>query len=165
MNYFHELSAGEQHVVQTLTLERMRVCAQSGLRSRKQSEGSDEGVWTKGFGGELAFCQIFNIYPDLTSDIRSAEKGTDRPDARLITGRAVDVKTTRWGGDLNITRWHKPVPDALFALMEEHYPKYQFVGFIDQVDALVPANLVDGPNGQYYRVKRENLLSYIDIGL
>jgi hypothetical protein len=83
------------------------------------------------FAAELAFCKIWNIYPDLNYTKRRVE------DCKLPGGITVDVKWT----DLARGRLMVKVKDRLeipqfYALMVGQLPKFRFAGFMAAVDLL-----------------------------
>lgn len=74
-------------------------------------------------GAELAFCRLFNVYPDL--DVSPRAGGGDA----ILAGKSVDVKTT----DVPFGRLLVPVGKNttgvdLYALMVGRFPTYEFRG-------------------------------------
>jgi len=45
----------------------------------------------EGFGGEIAYCKLMNLYPDLESDLSSPDY-----DCISCNGEKIDVKTTKY---------------------------------------------------------------------
>lgn len=102
----------------------------------------DEGINLRGFCGELAFCKIFNCYPDLSVMAQSCAQGTDRGDVKL-NGFTIDVKTTKYPNGRLIARRHKKINGDFFALMVGDLPTFEFKGFMRQEELLRPERLVD----------------------
>ncbi len=77
------------------------------------------------FGAELAFCKMFNLYPDLTTFAR--KRG---PDCYWSDGKKVDVKQSSFkDGDLIVSK-HKKVEDAdIYVLMYGVMPTYTYKGW------------------------------------
>jgi len=86
----------------------------------------------EGYGAEVAFCKLFNVYPDFSFHLRDSER--DFGDARLACGRVVDVKSTKYKtGRLLAPLWKNDAHD-LYALMIGVFPTYKFVGFMKRED-------------------------------
>jgi hypothetical protein len=96
-----------------------------------------------GFGGELAFCKQFNLYPDLSI---VPGGGDDLPDCTLRDGRRVDVKTTHRAGGNLLARKIQPDIDV-FVLVIGKLPTYTIVGWAtrEQVEAAPKRNMGHGP--------------------
>ena len=109
--------------------------------SLKISESDQATVDLEGVCGELAFCKLFNAYPDLD---------TDRPPPHplfdcMVDGLRIDVKTTRWEtGKLIVDarKGRKTRGVDYYALMTGQFPgPYTFRGFIARERLIVPSRL------------------------
>jgi hypothetical protein len=89
-----------------------------------------------GFGGELSFCKIFNIYADLTFD----NYETNKFDA-YYHGFEIEIKTnSREDGWVSCKDIPKIIdsPPAYFSLMIGVFPTYDFRGFISASSLINP---------------------------
>src|SRR4030067_307352 len=84
------LSALEQRLCRHVAEARNEANRQAQVTNAKVGDRSDVEVNFEGVSGEVAFCRLFNIYPDLTVQPRSSRRGTDTGDARLPSGHTVD---------------------------------------------------------------------------
>ena len=85
----------------------------------------------EGVAGELAFCKMFNLYPDLDTDRMPPYPEFD---ARLSDGWTVDVKTTRYGDGkllVDVRKGRKVDGVDFYCLMTGEFPgPYTFRGFM-----------------------------------
>jgi len=109
----------------------------------KVSVESSASVDLEGMCGEIAFCKLFNVYPDLD---------TDRPpphplyDCVLSDGSRIDVKTTKYEtGKLLVDARKNSSKTAgvdFYALMIGSFPgPYSFRGFIAKEDMIKPGRI------------------------
>jgi hypothetical protein len=90
-----------------------------------------------GYGAELAFCKMHNLYPDLT--IPGGVADCER------FGESIDVKTTSHAdGRLMVAGWKasrdKP---AYYVLLIEEWPRYRVAGFASAADVFRAERLQD----------------------
>lgn len=110
-----------------------------------------------GFGGEVAFCRLYEIEPDFDISPRSSAWGTDSGDC-ILNGKRIDVKTTEWqNGRLLATRWKRPDVDY-FVLMVGKFPSYECRGFMATGDLLHPSRLIDLGRGLTYAAPQSGLI-------
>jgi hypothetical protein len=113
----------------------------------------------QGFGGEMAFCKLFNSYPDLQIGARSAQ--TDDGDC-TVSGLRIDVKTRRrHDGDLLVNSTKKPTVFA-YALMTGTFPEFVFRGVFIALSLMKPERLIRMPGGMSYRAHQSELLMLSD---
>jgi len=87
----------------------------------------------------------------------------DKGDARLHTGKRVDVKTTSCpDGHLLAPRWKKPTVDY-YALMISETPWFRFAGFMSATDLLRPERLRDLGWGKGYVASQGELSKGIPL--
>jgi len=111
----------------------------------------------EGFAGELAFCRLFNLCPDLEIRARSAKLGEDFGDCVLHDGRLVDVKTTMLPENkLILPHWTKPTVD-LYALMTGPLPTLTFRGFIAAGELAHESRITDLGHGATFVAKQQEL--------
>jgi len=104
----------------------------------------------QGARGEIAFCKMHNIFPDLTP-------GPDKWDCILPTGEKVDVKTTSMvDSDLMACRKSYQEVD-LIAMVEEVGNEYTLVGTIDAETMTQDKYLEPRGSDLIYMVPREEL--------
>jgi len=114
-----------------------------------------------GYGGELAFCRLFNIYPDFTVHLRST--GEDKGDAKLPCGLAVDVKSTKYKNGNLITGIWKDDNTDLYALMVGEFPTYTFMGFMRKEDLRREGRVGDLGYGPTYIAPQEDLTELEEV--
>lgn len=110
-----------------------------------------------GFGGEVAFCRLFEIEPDWSILPRSSALGTDSGDC-VLNGKRIDVKTTsRLNGRLIAPRWKQPDVDY-YVLMVGEFPSYECRGFMSVGELLQPSRLIDLGKGLTYAALQSDLI-------
>ena len=114
-----------------------------------------------GYGAELAFCRLFNVYPDFTVHLRST--GEDSGDAKLPCGLAVDVKSTKYKNGNLITGIWKDDSTDLYALMVGEFPTYTFRGFMRKVDLIREERVGDLGYGPTYIAPQEDLTELEEV--
>lgn len=112
-----------------------------------------------GFGAELAFASVANVYPDLTTEVR---KGT--PDFIFGRGYKGDVK---WTGMVNphllVKKEKKAVdPADLYVLMIGDYPIYELIGFA-LGEQVFNSRITNYGFGDNYTVYIEELLKEFEL--
>jgi len=124
------LSAVEMRLCEHVTKVRIKTNTSNKVSDKKISKDEELQLELEGYGAEVAFCRLFNVFPDMSTHSRSSE--TDIGDAFLPCGRAVDVKATKYpNGKLLAPLWKKDEID-LYALMVGQYPEYTFRGFMSK---------------------------------
>ena len=91
------LSAVEKEIAKYLATQRKKANRQVNPRDHVQEFGLEANyIEQEGVMSEIAFCKMFNIYPEQALEIgfRSATAGQDNGDA-IINGICIDVKTTK----------------------------------------------------------------------
>jgi len=117
------LGPGELAVASTITALRQGVNREVGIANRKA--GPQDPITTELIGilGELAVAKALNVYPDLTTHLRSG--GADA----IVQGYAVDVKSTRNPhGDLYVDARPGKRPD-LYVLVHVEYLTCTILGW------------------------------------
>lgn len=107
------------------------------------------------YGAELAFCKLFNLYPDINHVKR---KGQDC----MLAGKRVDIKWThRHGGRLmaKVKGWDDP-PD-LFAMMIGTFPSYTLAGFMKADDLLQPSRIDNSLAFPAYTATQKELFQWL----
>jgi len=104
-------------------------------------------------GAEIAFCKLYNIYPDLTITHRSGGY-----DCITCSGAKVDVKATIYfsGKLLAVINKHKSDAD-IYVLMVGKFPTYTWVGWAKAGDLLSDENIIDLGYGPTYALSQDKL--------
>ena len=132
----------EQGLAKAIAQMRHNNNRSESVTNAKIGPQSNEDTDLEGIGGELAFCKLFNTYPDLSVETRSSLKGSDNADA-VKDGKTIDIKTTKYeNGKLVAAPWKKQgkKPDY-FALMTGTFPVYTFRGFMKSDELLKDSRL------------------------
>lgn len=119
-----------------------------GLIDMKVSSDTNLAIDTLGAGGELAYCRLMNVYPDLDPHTLNIA------DCVLHDGSAggtlVDVKTTsNPEGKLYVAPWKRGKVD-LFVLMVANPPTFTYRGSLRSDDMIAPHRLKPCRNGEAY---------------
>lgn len=153
------LNPPEQAICLALAKQRHAANRAAGIRNAKRGRQSDEETDLEGIGAEVAFCKLFNVYPDLSIEPRKADQ--DEGDCKLKDGRGVDVKATQYKtGKLIAVPWKKHNA-PLFALMIGKFPKYAFKGFMPSEDLLREERIGSLGYGPTYIAQQEELVPYV----
>lgn len=135
------LNDGEQFVCRQLAKMRHENNRKADVKNSKIGGQSDEVTDLEGIGAEMAFCLLFNVYPDLSISPRSSMEGQDDGDLILHNGKTVDVKATRYlTGKLIAVPWKVSKVDY-FALMVGEFPQYEFKGLMRSDELLKESRL------------------------
>lgn len=140
------LSDSEQFIAKSVAEQRVSSNRLAKTQNAKRSKKSDFEIDLQGFAGELAFCKLFNVFPDFTSEPRSAAKGQDNGDA-VLNGLRVDVKTASEDKVMFWIKARKKGCADLFALMVGQFPEYKFEGFVHHDVVFQEGNKRTFPNG------------------
>lgn len=112
-----------------------------------------------GLAGELAYCQYFNCFPDLTGEVKSGKAGTDLGDVRH-KGKWIDVKTTkRPFGRLFVPCKKAQCPADAYALMIGEMPTFEFMGYATKEDVFRDVNLTMSRGKPVYAMEQWELRS------
>ena len=108
----------------------------------KISAESAAAVDLEGMCGEISFCKLFNLYPDLDTD---REPPHPHYDCVLSNGMRVDVKTTKYeNGKLLVDARKGKKTDGVdfYVLMTGSFPgPYAFRGFISKTKIIKPEKI------------------------
>jgi hypothetical protein len=128
-----------------------------GLR-REMKVSNDPDIIFNGYCGELAFCKLFNCYPDFTTEIQSNALGTDKADV-ILNGKNIDIKTTKYKTGNLVVKRTKKINGDYFALMVGTAPMFEFKGFKRQCEVITPERLIDFHGVPSYVVPASELIS------
>ena len=148
-----KLNETEQRLVTYIAKKRFVTKRQAGFPVSKIGPQSFEDTDREGFGGEIAYCKMMNIYPDLTI-------GIDIPDFDCImpSGEKIDVKTTKYrSGHLIATMNKVGHPPDKYVLVIGQFPEYNIVGEITAEKLLRKENIKDFGMGDTYAITQAEL--------
>ena len=139
------LNNAEQRLAKYLAQARYAKNRQVNTKDMKVGPQDCETTDLEGIAAEIAFCKMYNVYPDLQLE--------DRPmyDAVLHDGTTVDVKATKYRSGRLLA-----VPGKLdkceklqsYSLIVGEFPgPYEFRGFLSREDLLRPERLTDLGHG------------------
>jgi len=147
-----KLTDPEIRIVKWIAQHRQQANRAAGVVDLKVGPQKSELSEVLGFGGEVAFAKLFNVYPDF-------EIGPRRGSADCLRfGERVDVKTTTYphGRLIAVSRKRELAADV-YALMVVEWPTYRFAGFARADELLVPARVVDLGHGDTFAAEQEML--------
>lgn len=120
----------------------------ANLIDMKVSSESGLAIDTLGAGGELAYCRLMNVYPDLDPHTLNIADCTLHDGS--AAGTLVDVKTTsNPEGKLYVAPWKRGKVD-LFVLMVANPPTFTYRGSLPSIDMIAPYRLKPCRNGEAY---------------
>ena len=129
----YTLTESEQLIAKFVAETRTANNRNAGTGNNRRSEMSDFEVDLQGFAGELAFCRLANVFPDLTVHNRSAAKGQDNGDC-IVNALRIDVKTSKNpASGLWVFRRKIGTVDA-YALMVGTFPTFKLIGMANTED-------------------------------
>lgn len=147
------LNEAEQRLAKYLAKQRYATARAEGSKNVRKGSQSDEETDLEGIAGEIAFCKLMNVYPDM-------EPGKKDADCWLRNGLSVDVKTTKHaGGRLIAARWKGDAVDQ-YALIVGTFPDYKFVGTASTAELMQEQNLTHlgrPDKGQVYALEQKDL--------
>ncbi len=144
------LSEAEQRLAKFLAKSRYENARKKNIKNNRIGSQSDSSTDLEGIAAEIAFCKLFNLYPDLQIGELPAY------DAMLRDGRAVDVKATKYqSGHVTAVMNKKDMPADLYALMVGTFPSYRFAGFC-RGDELM-ASIKDLGHGPTHAISQDKL--------
>jgi hypothetical protein len=153
----------EQDTCRNIATQRFNNNRKECVNNAKIGKQSNNFTDLEGIGSEFAFCKLFNVFPDLSIEIRSSQKEEDNGDAILHNGAKVDVKSTKYkNGKLLAVPWKKPDVE-FFALMIGQFPSYVFKGFMKQEELCQPNRLGSLGYGETYIAQQQELKELEDL--
>ena len=148
-----ELNNAEQRLARFMARSRMDNAIKRGITNAQVGSQDRFDIDLEGYGAELAFCKLFNVYPDMSI---VADPSADRTGDAIWMGKTVDVKTTKYKtGRLLAVRWKQK--KDLYALMVGTFPKYEFRGMATGDKLIRQENLTDLGHGEGYALGQHQL--------
>ncbi len=133
-----ELSKTELEIAKLVGQKRHRHNMNVGAKTTMYNNKGSEENHIEAMEGELAFCKIFNVYPDLTTDRFGSY------DAVLPTHDFIDVKTKQSQYDeaiMFVKETDKKRAVDFFSLMVKKNDLFVFKGFMLAREVMVPRRL------------------------
>ncbi|HIC51733.1 MAG TPA: hypothetical protein EYO96_03645 [Candidatus Marinimicrobia bacterium] len=153
MTHKISLSENEQRIAEWVGKKRTANARRKNLPDTKVGDQSFEETDLEGFAGELAFCKLMNIYPDL-------ETGDNLPNYDCVdcNGVTYDVKTTPYlDGHLAATLKKKENPPDKYVLAVGKFPDYDMIGEIGAEEFLQEGNIGTLGKGLCYKLTQAEL--------
>ena len=155
------LTREEQKICEYIGIKRYNINREKGVTDKKIGKEDNHFMDINGFGGEFAFCKLFNIMPDFLVKVTQTNKNDY--DALLFNCISVDVKTTHYiTGTLAVANWKIDKVDC-YALMIGKMPSYTFKGFMFGDDLKKENRLGDLGHGMSYIVEQNELKELHDL--
>jgi hypothetical protein len=114
----------EQKLAEFIAKNRVKNNREKGAKATVYGDKEPWKAEVHSVGAELAFCKLFNCWPDLNT------KRFGELDAVLKDGRTVDVKATELKSGRLLVKVKDREPCDLYALMIGDFPSYQFAGWM-----------------------------------
>lgn len=147
------LTPEEQRIARFMAKQRQDYAERHGIRNARVGPQSDMESNIVGYAAELAFCKLFNVYPDF--DIGVYRVG----DADRF-GQAVDVKATRRpNGRLLAVKRKRELRADVYALIVVNGSTFTFAGFASAAELLAECRLIDLGHGDGFAMTQDELRS------
>ena len=155
------LTPEEQKICEFIGIKRYNINRQKGVTDKKIGKEDNHFMDVNGFGGEFAFCKLFNVMPDFLVQVTQTNKNDY--DAIIFNCIKVDVKTTDViKGRLLTARWKVDEVDC-YALMIGEMPNYTFKGFMLREDLKSEGRLKSLGHGTHYIAEQKDLKELHDL--
>ena len=141
------LKQEEQEVIKEICVKRLSRNAVIGNPNKVEAASKEYFYLLNGYGGELGFCILANVFPDLTwlsPGIWDC----------IVNGKTVDVKTTNASTPSLIVDNPKREIDY-YVLMVGSFPSYEYLGFCSREE--LSQNYVEVNGKEKYIVTSDKL--------
>ncbi len=154
------LSQTEQRIVRFIAKQRSEANRRQGIVDARVGPQSSTELDIVGFGAEMAFGKMFNIYPDFSIEPRKGSADCIR------FGDAIDVKATTYpNGRLLAVPSKELLAADVYALMivnwaykdENAVAEFRFAGFARAGELLTPERLTNLGHGPTYALSQGDL--------
>jgi hypothetical protein len=139
------LSTAEQKLAHYVAKNRNGNNRYFNVTNLKISAEDPHTVDLEGIAGELAFCRLFNVYPDIDTDREPPHPLYDAVIPPIPPGFRIDVKTTKYDNGKLLVDARKGVKTEavdFYVLMTGTFPgPYTFRGFIAREHIIQPHKL------------------------
>jgi hypothetical protein len=146
------LSGTEMLLLREIGRLRHSVTSEQGTEKRQDKSQDKEQMAIVGVISEYAVAKRLNLHFNLDCDFRNF--GAD-----LVSksGKEIDVKCTKPGGNLNAVEWSTKKPADIFVLTEMHKEFVRIIGWISRENFLIRQNQKNVGNGSFYSVPQSKL--------
>ena len=146
------LSEFEVKIAKYLGRQRYLNARKKGITDAKIGNQSNEETDVESVAAELAFCKLYNLYPDLQIGELPIH------DATLPCGATVDVKQTKYpNGMLLVTTKKIENPSDLYVLLTGRMPEFTDRGGFPREWIFNPERIRDLGYGPGYAIKQDEL--------
>ena len=155
------LTPEEQMICEHIGIRRYNINRQKGVTDKKIGKENNYFMDINGFGGEFAFCKLFNLMPDFLVQVTQTNKNDY--DAIIFDCIKVDVKTTPVIAGKLLTPLWKVDKVECYALIVGEIPNYTFKGFMLGEDLKKQNRLEDLGRGMNYAANQYELKELHDL--
>lgn len=141
--------------LRVLAEKRYEINRENSVKNMRMGDQSDAITDLEGIAGEVAFCLMFNIFPD----IGMSKYSGGSPDCKTRKGNTVDIKTTKYRTGKLLERASSRSKADIYVLMVGELPTYECVGWIESYKLFKEENLVDLGHGDTYALPQSKLKS------
>ena len=146
------LTDAERRIARWTGRMRNDACIKAGVKDLKFAADGEQ-IHIDGFGAELAFCKLINVYPDF--NIQPRQGGPDC----VWLNHTVDVKTTRYpkGKLIACLRKLDLAADCYALMLMVDDGQYRYVGIARGADLLRPERVTDLGYGDTYGIPQDEV--------
>lgn len=139
------LCDAEQKIARWIGQMRSRANRAGKVKDGKIGPQSAEDTDVNGFAAEMAFCKMFNVYPDFVIGPRRGSVDCVR------FGQSIDIKSTvHQHGHLYVLQRKRELAADYYALVVVDWPEFRFAGFASAAEVLLPERVTDFGSGPTY---------------
>mgnify|MGYP001826134759 CR=1 FL=1 len=147
------LNLAERKLAEYLAKCRYTQARENGRVDQKVGKQSNWQTDLEGIGAELAYCKLFNLYPDTETTGHTPDE-----DAVHHTGQSVDVKATKYkSGHLVAVLGKAEHPAEHYCMMIGTFPHYRFAGYVHHEKLFRDENIKDLGHGPGYALGQDQL--------
>lgn len=151
------LNDAERKFAMYLAKARYQNARSKGIEDQKMGGQSNWQTDLEGVGAEIAFCRLFNLYPDTQTEHIPVY------DAYTKSGKSVDVKSTRYqNGHLLAVMGKREKRADIYALMIGAFPEYRFVGVSSGEKLFQEKNIKNFGHGNGYALSQDQLDNWLE---
>lgn len=150
-----QLNDGEQQICQFIANCRANENDRNGVQDRAFRDIGNYETHLQGFGAEMAFAKMINVYPDFSYHLRNCKN--DIGDLRW-NDKSIDVKTTQIpNGRLITPYWKVNSKIDIYVLMVGQFPNYEYKGYLYREEFIRQDRLRDLGHGATYVAEQREL--------
>ena len=150
------LNEAEQRLVEYIAKKRTAYHQHDESDEKRQVEHWDRTLEEndrEGFGGEVAYCKLVNLYPDLDTNLSTPDY-----DCISCNGEKIDVKTTKYRNGRLIVPVNKVThPADRYVLVTGEFPVYYVMGECSAEQLFHEENIRNFGKGPGYTLEQDEL--------